>query len=251
MNVASIYSSTVLHRRNANKAYCFEYSIFSMLLDLDELERIDRLSSLFSVGKFNLLSFYPEDHLPEGYRNPAAWVEDVLKDRELKCDGIKVFLLFMPRILGWQFNPLSIWFCISPEGYPICVLCEVHNTFGERHVYLIESKHEAWPINGSSTKCFHVSPFMKVEGKYSFSISEPADTLTVAIHYFVEEQLKLTAIQRGRLQEFSTSTLLRQFLRVPFQAVKVIVAIHWQALKLWLRGAQIFRKPQPPANEVS
>ncbi len=247
---AAIYSCVVMHRRYRPVQYVFRYRIFSLLIDIDRLDALDRCSSLFSVDRFNLFSFHRSDHLGQGESNLRGWAEQVLSQHGLRSQGLRIRLLCMPRVLGWGFNPLSIWYCETDDGEPVAAICEVRNTFGERHCYLLSAGPD-WPIRNGHAKEFHVSPFMPVSGDYAFVLDRPLDQLRVVIQQSDQGAPLLGASQMGQRQPFSTRSLLRQFLRIPFQTAKVLGAIHWQALKIWVRGAPFHRKPEPPLEEVS
>ena len=248
---AVLYACEVMHRRYRPITYRFRYRVFSMLIDIDRLEELDRLSPLFSVDRFNLFSFHRRDHLVQGQHDLRAWIDGVLAQQGIDPEGLRVRLLCMPRVLGWGFNPLSIWYCETRAGQPVAAVCEVHNTFGERHCYLLRAGEAGWPLRNSHAKEFHVSPFMAIRGKYAFVLDEPAQDLRVVIQQSDEGSPLLSATQLGEQRVFRTSTLISFFLRVPFQTAKVLGAIHWHALKIWLRGVPFHRKPEPPLEEVS
>jgi hypothetical protein len=246
-----LYACEVMHRRYRPVEYRFVYRTFSLLIDIDDLQGLDRASPLLSVNRFNLLSLHAADHLPPGETDMRAWIDGVLASHGIESAGVRVRLLCMPRVLGWGFDPLSIWYCESPEGEPVATVCEVHNTFGERHCYLLRPSDARWPLNDSRTKVFHVSPFIPVSGRYAFALSRPGRRLHVAIQLKDGEGALMSATQSGQSRPFTTMGLLAQFVRVPFQTAKVLGGIHWHALKIWLRGVPFHRKPEPPREEIS
>lgn len=248
---ARLYACDVMHRRHRPVGYVFRYRIFSLLLDIDQLDQVDKASPLFSVDRFNLLSFSRADHLPDGETDLRAWVDRVLAEQGIEQRAARVRLLCMPRILGWGFDPLSIWYCEDAQGNALAAICEVHNTFGERHCYLLPAKQGEWPLRRRHAKAFHVSPFMDVSGNYSFVLGQPGDSLKIAIQLAEDGQSLLSATQLGQARDFSSGQLALSFIRVPFQTAKVLGAIHWHALKIWLRGVPFFRKPEPPLEEIS
>jgi len=250
---ASIYSSEVMHQRFFAAAYRFRYRVFSLLLDVDALDRVAAASPIFSRNRFNLLSFHDDDHLPEGETSLRGWAERTLGKSGIDARGLKISLLCFPRILGWGFNPLSLWFCETPDRTPVAVIAEVRNTFGERHCYLLKPKTQetGWPLRDSHAKEFHVSPFIGMQARYDFRLSRPDSRLRVVIREYRDDRLMLVATQTGDRRPFGTMELLLQFVRVPFQTLKVVAAIHWQALKIWLQGEKFHRKPAPPIEEVS
>lgn len=248
---ACLYACRVMHARHAPIRYRFRYRTFSLLLDIDRLEAVDRMSPLLSVDRLNLLSFHRRDHLPPGETSLRGWIDRVLKAHGIDPAGLSIRLLCMPRVLGWGFDPLSLWFCETPDGRPAAILAEVHNTFGERHCYLLPAADGDWPVRSRRGKVFHVSPFMGLDGHYDFSIGAPGEQLRIAITLNDGTSRLMTASQTGRRLRLHTGSLLEQFLRVPFQTAKVLGGIHWHALKIWLRGVPFHSKPEPPTEEVT
>jgi DUF1365 family protein len=250
---ASLYSAEVMHRRFFTAAYRFRYRVFSLLLDIDSIDQAANATPVFSRNRFNLLSFYDRDHLPAGSRDLRGWAEHVLSSYGLDGAALKIRLLCFPRLLGWVFNPLSLWFCETAEGRPAAVIAEVRNTFGERHCYLLrpDPGQPEWPLRDRHAKDFHVSPFIGMQASYDFELARPDQELRVLIREFVGDRLMLIASQTGQRRPFTTRQLLWQTFRVPAQTLKVVGAIHWQALKIWLKGERYHRKPLPPTEEVS
>jgi len=252
-DTACVYSAEVMHQRFTTAQYRFRYRIFSLLLDIDGIEQAAASTRLFSLNRFNLLSFHAADHLPEGETDLRAWAERVLAGGGIDGGRLKIRLLCFPRLLGWVFNPLSLWYCETPEGRPAAVIAEVRNTFGERHCYLLKPQagEENWPLRQRHTKEFHVSPFIGMQAEYDFRLSRPDERLGVLIREYEGDRLMLVASQTGSRRPFTDGQLFLQVLRVPLQTLKVFAAIHWQALKIWAQGARFHRKPAPPIEEVS
>ena len=252
---AILYSSVVTHRRLYPHAYRFSYRVFSLLLDIDRLDDAHRASPLFSRNRFNLLSFYDRDHVPSDFTTVRDWANHVLGGAGIEGRELRIRLLCFPRVMGWVFNPLSIWYCEDGDSRPRAVICEVRNTFGERHCYLLkpESVEDSggWPVRASHEKDFHVSPFIGMAAQYHFRLSQPGETLQVSIRETENGRPLLFAAQHGQRRAFTTSNLMRQVLRVPMQTLKVLGAIHWHALKIWIGGTPFHPKPKPPTQEVS
>jgi DUF1365 family protein len=250
---ALVYDARVMHRRLFPVRYRFVYRVFSLLIDIDRVEEAAQHSALFSSEGFNLLSFHVRDHGPRDGTALRPWVEQHLAARGIDLAGGRIRLLCFPRVLGYGFNPLSIWYCEHADGSLRAVLCEVKNTFGEQHGYLLHDGGAAmsWPVRDEQDKCFHVSPFISMEAHYQFRLSAPEEALQVVIHEYQHGHLMLAAAQTGQARRFDTPTLLRMALAVPFMTLKVMTLIHWQALKIWLKGAPFFRKPEPPREEVT
>jgi len=257
MNAASemacVYSAEVMHQRFFKAQYRFRYRIFSVLLDIDEVDLAAASTRLFSRNRFNLLSFHDCDHLPGGESDLRAWAERVLAGAGIDGSRLKIKLLCFPRLLGWVFNPLSLWYCEDAHGQPAAVIAEVRNTFGERHCYLLQpgDPESGWPLRQRHAKDFHVSPFIGMQAEYEFRLSRPGRRLGVLIREYQNDQLMLIASQTGSRRPFDDRHLLAQVLRVPFQTLKVLAAIHWQALKIWAQGARFHSKPAPPIEEIS
>lgn len=248
-----LYPSRVMHRRLVAPLYRFVYRLFYLLLDVDRIGELDRKLRLFSHNRFNLVSFHDRDHgggEPGGLR---AWAEQMLAAEGVRLDGGRIRLLCLPRLLGFAFNPIAVWYCEHRDGRLRAVIAEVRNTFGERHSYLIASGGRPLTYEGphDKEKCFHVSPFMDLAGRYSFRFSEPGETVRVLIHETREGAPLLDATLAGERAGLTDGRLLAQVAAMPWMTLKVVVGIHWEALKLWLRGARFHRKPEPPALEYT
>jgi DUF1365 family protein len=246
-----LYPARVAHRRRVAPLSRFVYRIFYLLVDVDRLDELTAATRGFSHNRFNLLSLHDADH-GDG-RGLRAWADGVLAAAGIGLDGGRIRLLAMPRILGFVFNPISLWYCEHRDGTLRAVIAEVNNTFGEKHGYLLASGGAALAYGPmpEKDKCFHVSPFFDLEGRYRFVIGEPGANLRVVIHETRAGAPLLDATLAARRETLDAGRLLGQVLRLPWQALKVVGAIHWEALKLWLRGARFHRKPAPPAVGVS
>jgi DUF1365 family protein len=253
MDAGSLYTTRVMHRRLVAPLYRFVYRLFYLLLDIDRIDELDRGLRLFSRNRFNLVSFHDVDHggaEPGGLRGR---VERLLGANGVRLDGGRVRLLCLPRVLGFAFNPLALWYCEHRDGSLRAVIAEVRNTFGEKHCYVLASGGRPLTYEGphAKDKCFHVSPFLDLVGQYRFSFAAPAERLRVVIHETREGAPILDASLAGERQPLTDGALLRQVARMPGMTLKVVAGIHWEALKLWLRGARFHRKPVPPEPEFS
>ena len=250
---ARLYVGEVMHRRFFPVRYRFAYRVFSLLLDIDRIDEAARATAVFSHNRFNLLSFHDADHGPRDGSPLRPWLDRTLARFGIDLEGGRVELLCFPRVLGYVFNPLSVWYCRHRDGSLRAVLLEVANTFGERHGYLLHENGQpmAWPVRQARAKCFHVSPFVGMNADYRFRLGEPGARLEVGIRELEDHRPMLLAAQIGRAQPFTSPALLRALLGIPLLTLKVMVMIHWQALKIWLRGATFFPKPTPPREEVS
>lgn len=251
-DAAAVFPSTVMHSRRFPMQYRFSYRVFSLLVDIDRLPEIGR-NPLFSIDRFNLFSLYQRDH---GARDGSAWrgwAEQVLHKQGISAPIGNIQLLCFPRILGYGFNPLSLWFCHDTTGNLLAVIGEVRNTFGEHHHYLLheQGKPLAPIVTGSKQKVFHVSPFVGMQARYEFFIHQPQDKLNILIHEYEGDELMLIASQQGQREAFSTRVLLQCFARIPLQSLKIMALIHWEALKIWLKGGTFHRKPALPTEEIT
>ena len=237
----------VMHRRLRPAKNAFVYPVFYVQMPLADLSA--GKSPIFSVDRNNLLSFHQKDHGPRDGSPLLPWIQSLLREHGLPDDG-EIMLQCFPRVLGYVFNPVSFWFCRNRGGALIAVLAEVSNTFGGRHNYLLHNPDGTALRDGqllTTSKQFHVSPFCEVEGGYRFRFYLDKPALLARIDYDdAEGELLLTAIS-GKARAWSTQTLLAAFLRMPLLTAGVMLRIHWQALKLWLKGVPFFGKtvPQP------
>jgi hypothetical protein len=248
-----LYPSRVMHRRLIAPFYRFVYRLFHLLLDVDRIGELHARLRLFSHNRFNLVSFHDRDHgggEPGGLR---AWAERLLATEGVRLEGGRIRLLCLPRVLGFTFNPIAIWYCEHRDGSLRAMIVEVRNTFGERHSYLLASGGRPLAYEGphEKDKCFHVSPFMDLVGRYAFRFSQPGETVRVLIHETREEVPILDATLAGERRALSDGALLGQVALMPWMTLKVVASIHWEALKLWLRGAKFHRKPEPPELEFT
>jgi DUF1365 family protein len=246
---SALYFGEVMHKRLRPFVHAFRYRVFSLYIDLGELEACDRALRLFSHNRWNLVSFHDRDHGPRDGTALRPWIDSQLAAAGIELAGGAVRLLCFPRILGYVFSPLSIWFCHHADGRLLAVLYEVRNTFGGKHGYLVPVAAEqsgGGAVTQSADKHFYVSPFIAMESRYHFRLAVPAERLAVAIRQEVPQGGQLIARQTGRRRPLSDAGLLRAFVAYPLMTAKVIGAIHWQALRLWFRGARV--EPRPPAT---
>lgn len=249
----ALYRTTVMHRRRVAPLYRFVYRLFYLLVDIDRLDELHRRLRFFSHNRFNLVSIDDRDHGGQQRGRLRHWAERRLKKSGIDLAGGRIHLLCLPRICGYAFNPISIWYCEHADGTLRAVIAEVRNTFGERHSYLLDNagKPLAWDTPVSKDKVFHVSPFMDLVGQYEFRVGQPADGLRYHIHETRLGRPLLDATVSGRRAALSDRNLVAEVLKMPFMTLKVVAGIHWEALKLWLRGATFHRKPLPPRTEWS
>ena len=249
-----LYAGRVMHKRLRPFAHRFTYRVFSLFVALDELPRIDRRLRLFSHNRWNVFSFRDRDHGPRDGSPLRPWIERHLADAGIDLAGGPVRLLCFPRVLGYVFNPLSIWFCYHADGRLRAVLYEVSNTFGQWHSYLLPvdtGRGHGEPIVQSCDKRLYVSPFIGMTSQYQFRLAEPDERLAISIRQWVPEGEQLIASQHGRRVRLSDRALLRLFVAYPMMTLKVIAGIHWEALQLWRKGARVVPRPAPASAEVT
>jgi DUF1365 family protein len=252
---AALYPGVVVHQRFHPVGHRLKYRIFSVLLDLDELASGTKKLRLFSVGRFNLVSFYERDHGAGSDAGLADWVRGHCARAGIDASG-SIQLLCMPRVLGHAFNPLSVFFCHGADGVLRGMLYQVNNTFGQRHSYLIPVRGDAGEtIDQASRKNFYVSPFMPMEMDYRFRVTPPGARMSVIIEGFgalAEGRGRLiTASLSGRRVPLTDGGLLRAVGQAPLLGLKVLGAIHWEALRLWRKKLKLYPQPLPPEQTVT
>ncbi len=246
MNGSRLYFGTVMHRRLRPREHSLRYRLFWTLLDLDEIPKLSTKSALFSYNRFNLLSFHDQDH-GDGTGTPLRpQIEAILARNHIPFDSGPIRLLCMPRVLGRGFNPISVYFCYRKDQALTAIVYEVHNTFGERHSYVFDTKLVPGRVDHECGKQFYVSPFMDMEMNYEFRTLPPGEHVALAIRGSDAHGILIHAFLTASAAPFLSSHLLRGLLLYPLQPIKVMAAIHWHALWLWLKGIPIREKPAQP-----
>ena len=246
-----IYSGNVVHKRFKPKEHFFKYKVFSLFIDLSEIKEIEKKISFFSYNKFNLISFFDKDHGDRNGTSLVEWVKNNLKKSGLDTREIKIKLLCYPRIFGYVFNPLSIFFVYNSKSSLIAILYEVKNTYGEQHTYVFKTNPNEKTIQNSCEKKFYVSPFMDLSSKYYFKILDPQNKLSVVIDQRDKEGKLLYASQDGLKSELSAKNLILSYIKHPLMTFKIISAIHYEALRLWLKGIKLVKKEKKIKNNIS
>ena len=237
---SSIYEGWVMHRRLAPRQHRFKYSVFALLLDLDELVALDRGLWLFKYNRCGLFSFQDRDHGPIEVGQSGdlrRWLDSLLADAGIVAKGARRVLCY-PRILGYVFNPLSVWFCHDEQGALKAIVYEVHNTYEERHAYVLPVGEETRLVRHGCPKNFYVSPFLSRDCSYQFRIRPPGDDVAVAIHEVEAGRPILNASFAGERRPLTDGTLLKTLLAYPLMTLKVITAIHYEAVRLMLKGVR-------------
>ena len=254
---STLYRGTVMHQRLRPKRHRLRYRVFSLLVDLDELDALAGRLRLFSRNRFNLFSLYDRDY-GDGSGEPLrGQVERHMRDARVETDGGAIRLLTMPRVLGYAFNPLSVYFCYRRCGALAAILYEVSNTFGQRHLYLIpvpEGEGEGGGGRAVAQRCakrFYVSPFLDMDMTYLFNVRPPAERVGVAISGRDAQGPIIVASQFGARVPLNDRNLVLAFALYPLLTLKVIAGIHWEALWIWLKGIRLRERPPPPDRAVT
>ena len=244
-----IYNGAVKHQRFKPIKHSLSYKTFSLLVDLDEIETLANNISIFSLNKFNIFSFYNRDHGARDGSSIKDWVLKNIKKFNICSNITKIKLLCYPRIFGYVFNPLSIFYCYE-NNVLRAIFYEVKNTFNEQHTYIFKIKNNE-KIEQKCKKKFYVSPFMDMETYYNFKLLNPKEKLSIFIKQTDGEETVLTATQTGEKREFSFKQLLINFFKYPFMTIKIISSIHYEAFFLWKKGAVYRKRVNKVLNNLS
>ena len=247
---SSIYNGTVIHKRFKPKIHFFKYKVFSLLIDLSDLNYLNKKISFFSYNGFNLISFFDKDHGDRDGSSLIDWVKKNLTENNINSENIRIKLLCYPRIFGYVFNPLSVFFVYDYNENLISVLYEVKNTFGEQHTYVFKAENNNL-LQHNCSKKFHVSPFIEMNCNYFFKILRPSDKISVVIDQYQSNEKILFASQDGKRVDFNSKELLKSYLKHPLMTFKIISAIHFEAFKLWIKGIRFIKKKFKIKNNIS
>ncbi len=256
----SIYRGEVVHQRFAPKPHRLSYQIFQVLLDLDHLDSDLKRLNVFSHNRFNLFGFYDRDHGPDQAAARTASLRDrmraLLTEHRLYHEGDRLFLLAMPRLLGFVFNPISLYFLQDPDGRMKAVVYEVNNTFGDRHSYVLPVHGNGKRIRQASEKHLHVSPFMDMNMAYEFDLTAPEETFLLNIRLKQAQpdrsfKAMLFAGFTAKRQPMTDAALLWLFFAMPLMTLGVVIGIHWEALQLFLKGIRLRPKPETKKSGIS
>ena len=245
-DAACLYEGKVMHQRLKPFGHRFNYRVFSLLVDLDRLSEANGLSHLFSVNRFNWVSFHEKDHLDESEENLAQTARRRFRDAGVTEPLTRLLLVCYPRIFGVVFNPLAVYYGYGRDGALKGLIYEVRNTFGGRHRYVLKVRDGELGGNGlrqTAAKVFHVSPFVAMEMRYFFRMLPPGEEIRWRILETDKEGPLLSATFSGTKRPLTSASIARLCAAIPLLPVTILGGIHWEALKLWLKGAKFHRDP--------
>jgi len=244
---SALYAGHVVHDRTRPKRHHLRYSVFMLLLDLDEIEALSARLRLFSYRGWNLIGFHDRDHLDD----PRATLKDEvlakLAVHGLDQGVVSIRVMTMPRILGKGFNPLTVFFCHDAQDRLVATVHAVRNTFGQRHDYVMPARLglDGWVEQGAS-KAFYVSPFLPMDLRYDFETRPPAAAVGVGVDVLDDAGVVLSATFSGERRALTDSAIVKAFAMHPWQVAGILVAIHWEAIKIVLKGFRYY--PQEKAT---
>ena len=247
---SKIYTGKVIHKRFKPKEHYFKYNVFSLLIDLNELEEINKYIKFFSYNKFNIISFYDKDHGDRDGSSIKLWVKKNLRNIGIMTEDISIKLLCYPRIFGYVFNPLSTYFVYNKYSELISIFYEVKNTFGEQHTYIFKAQDEK-TVQNKCKKKFYVSPFIEMDCEYHFKTLNPREQLSVVINQNDKDGKLLFASQDGISKDFNNKNLILSYLTHPLMTFKIIGAIHYEAFKLWAKRIKLIAKKIKLKNNIT
>ncbi len=251
MNQVLLGEGVVRHNRLRPVQHAFDYRTYFVMLPLRSLR--GGTPSVLPRGRWGLMSFADQDH-GDGRADCLSWVEELLRSQGIEDADGEVWLQCFPRVLGFAFKPVSFWYCHRADNSLAAIVVEVNNTFGERHCYLLSGPELAFGAELRASKVFHVSPFCEVRGQYRFrflrSFGAVPRVMARVDHDDLDGPLLQTSVS-GKLAPYSASAARRLFVSMPWMTLGVVIRIHWQALRLWLKHVPFFTKPAPPRPFVS
>lgn len=252
--ISNIYIAKVMHHRLSPKKHTFWYRVYMFYIDLDEIGLLTKKLRWFSRNKFNLFSFRDKEHLqlprenPNPGKNTRQHLEAYLAENGVDGSGLKIKLLTNLNVLGYNFNPVSFYYCFDSAGHPVCCVAEISNTYREMKLFFFGKEAlQGDTFKKITTKYFYVSPFIDHDDVFDFRLKVPAATLDVEIDDLDKDGKRFfISTLKGKSKPLSNAVMLRCFLAIPLIPLQIMGLIHWQALKLWLKKIPFHPKAENP-----
>jgi DUF1365 family protein len=250
----ALYRGEVYHARHKPFFHNFRYRIFSLWINIDDFDNAVTVDRYFSFNRFNILSLYHKNHGARDGSKIRPWIERAAKEKGIVIENGAIYMLTFPSVLGFIFSPLTLYFCFDKDVNLKAILYQVKNTFGEQHGYLLATEQPSErTIKQNTKKVFHVSPFINMDCHYHFTVTAPSDKgFHIVIQQTQDNEELLTATWSGHeALPLNDKNILSVFFSVPFMGVKIVAAIHWQALKLWWKRAKFHKSPPNLEKDVT
>lgn len=241
-----IYLGQVMHQRLGEISYHFRYGVMSLRVDVDEIESEVKALRWLSLNRFNLYSLFFKDYGARNGKSWRIWADKLLTEYGLPTPAARIELVCFPRFMGITFNPLAMWYAYNDQDQLVGLIAEVSNTFGQWHHYVLTNNGEALSdkVHAKANKVFHVSPFIGMKCSYHFRFTKPSEHYQMTINQTENSEPVLLATQVGKAQPLNDHNLLKSALKHPFNTLKVLVLIHWWALKIMLKGGKFRKTPK-------
>lgn len=242
---SQIYLGQVMHQRFFPVAYKFRYGVMSLRINVDRIEEEVKKVKGLSLNRFNLYSLYQKDYGARDGSCWRSWMENLLEVYGVSEKPARIELVCFPRFMGVVFNPLAVWYAYNRNGELMAIVGEVSNTFGQWHHYVLTDTKSSLDdkVQARAEKVFHVSPFINMECEYHFRFTKPGKHYQLGIYQHQNGRPMLVATQAGKSIELNTRNLMKAAIRLPFNTLKVLILIHWWALKIWLKGGKFHKTP--------
>lgn len=251
MHGSCLYFGKVMHQRLFPFTYKFQYSVMSLKLDIDRIEEEAKAVKGFSFDRFNWLSVRLKDYGARDGSDWRSWLEGLLAGYGVASKPARIELVCLPRVLGWSFNPLAMWYAYNAQNQLIAVVGEVSNTFGHWHHYVLSDKGAPLQekLQAKAQKVFHVSPFIDMDCEYRFRLRQPDENYQVGIYQSEQGKPMLVAVQSGKRYVLNSQNVVKGLIKFPFNTLKVLGMIHWWALKIWLKGGKFRSTPKAQLDQ--
>lgn len=243
---SQLYFGEVMHRRLSDIPYQFKYPVVSICLDVDQFAEEVKQHRLISLNKWNLFSIYVNDYGKREKGDWRAWCENIIAEYGEVTPVKRIELVCFPRMFGFTFNPLAMWYLYNQSDEMMAVIAEVSNTFGQWHHYVLTNQGHGFSetIEAEADKVFHVSPFIGMSCQYHFSFQKPSENYRVRIFETEDGEPRLEALHIGKSRKLNDRSLFKAALKFPFNTLMVMFRIHWWALKIWFKGGQFHKTPE-------